>query len=230
MIEIRDVSHVFDERPVLRGISLSLSERRIAIIGANGSGKTTLARMLNGLILPKRGEVFIDGVSARKDGAAVRRLVGYVFQNPEHQIVMPTVEEDLAFGLKNMNLPKPEIAARVDAMLAAHHLADRRNAAAHLLSGGEQKLLTLLSVLIMEPRYIIFDEPMNSLDLAARRRLSRLMDGLDQTIITITHDFDLIADYDRAILIHEGKAAADGAPRDVIRRYVDIIDGDHHLA
>ncbi len=225
MIEIRDVSHAFDERPVLRGVSLTLVERRIAIIGGNGSGKTTLARMLNGLVIPKRGEVYVDGLSARKDGAAVRRLVGYVFQNPEHQIVMPTVEEDLAFGPKNMNLPKAEIAARVDAMLAAHGLAERRNAAAHLLSGGEQKLLTLLSVLIMEPRYIIFDEPMNSLDLAARRRSSRLMDALPQTVITITHDFDLVADYDRAILIHEGQVAADGAPGDVIRRYVEIVDG-----
>jgi biotin transport system ATP-binding protein len=223
MIEIRKVSHGFDAGPVLRGISLSLTERRITIIGANGSGKTTLARMLNGLVVPDRGEVVVDGHSAAKDGPAVRRLVGYVFQNPEHQIVMPTVEEDLAFGLKNMNLPKQEIAARVDAMLAAHGLGGKRNAAAHLLSGGEQKLLTLLSVLIMEPRYIVFDEPMNSLDLTARRRLSRLMDGLAQTVITITHDFDLIAGYERAILIHEGVVAADGAPAEVIGRYLDIL-------
>ena len=139
--------------------------------------------------------------------------MGYVFQNPEHQIVMPTVEEDLAFGLQNMNLPKAEIAARVGGMLAAHGLTDRRNAAAHLLSGGEQKLLTLLSVLVMEPRYVIFDEPLNSLDRAARRRLSALMDGLEQTVITITHDLDLIAGYDRAILIHDGRLAADGRRR-----------------
>src|SRR5262245_24290773 len=113
MIEIRNVSHGFDERPVLRGITLALAERRIAIIGVNGSGKTTLARMLNGLVVPDRGEVLVDGLSAGKDGPSVRRLVGYVFQNPEHQIVMPTVEEDLAFGLQNMNLPKTEIAERV---------------------------------------------------------------------------------------------------------------------
>jgi biotin transport system ATP-binding protein len=111
----------------------------------------------------------------------------------------------------------------VDATLAAHGLEGKRNAAAHLLSGGEQKLLTLLSVLIMEPRYIVFDEPMNSLDLAARRRLSRLMDGLTQTVITITHDFDLIADYERAILIHEGIVAADGGPAEVVGRYLDIL-------
>jgi len=224
MIEICCISHAFDGRSVLRDISLTLAERRVAIIGANGSGKTTLARTLNGLVVPQKGDVLVDGISARKKGREVRRLVGYVFQNPEHQIVMPTVEEDLAFGLENMNQPKAEIAARVDDMLAAHGLSDRRNSAAHLLSGGEQKLLTLLSVLIMEPRYIIFDEPMNSLDLAARRRLSAIMDGLEQTVITITHDFDLIAGYDRAILIHDGAVAADGAPGDVIRRYIEMVD------
>jgi len=223
MLEIRNVSHRFDTEPVLENVSLTLSERRIAIIGANGSGKTTLARMLNGLILPREGEVLVDGLSTRKKGNAVRERVGFVFQNPEHQIVMPTVEEDLAFGLQNMNLPKAEIAERVDAMLAAHGLTEKRNAPAHLLSGGQQKLLTILSVLIMEPRYIIFDEPMNSLDLAARRRLSRLMAGLEQTVITITHDFELIEDYERAILMHEGRVAADGRPGDVISRYTALI-------
>ncbi len=230
MIEIRNVSHSFDERPVLRDISLSLTQKRIAIVGANGSGKTTLARCLNGLVVPSRGEVLVDGLSARKKGAAVRALVGFVFQNPEHQIVMPTVAEDLAFGLENMNLPKPEIAERVDAMLAAHGLAGKRDAPAHLLSGGEQKLLTLLSVLIMAPRYIVFDEPMNSLDLSARRRLSRLMDGLPQTVVTITHDFDLIAGYDRAILIHEGAVDADGRPDEVVAAYVERVEAGDRLA
>jgi biotin transport system ATP-binding protein len=224
MIEICHVSHAFDGRGVLRDISLTLAERRIAIIGANGSGKTTLARTLNGLVAPQKGDVLVDGISARKKGRDVRRLVGFVFQNPEHQIVMPTVEEDLAFGLVNMNLPKAEIGRRVNDMLAAHGLSDRRGAAAHLLSGGEQKLLTLLSVLIMEPRYIIFDEPLNSLDLAARRRLSALMDRLEQTVITITHDFELIAAYDRVILIHDGAVAADGAPAEVIGRYVEMVN------
>jgi biotin transport system ATP-binding protein len=224
MIEIRGISHAYDGRSVLKNLSLTLTERRIAIIGANGSGKTTLARTLNGLVVPRQGEVLVDGVSARRDGRKVRELVGYVFQTPEHQIVMPTVEEDLAFGLQNMNLPKDEIGSRVERMLAAHGLAGRRNAAAHLLSGGEQKLLTLLSVLIMEPRYIVFDEPMNSLDRAARLRLSKLMDGLEQTVITITHDLDLIADYDRAILIHDGTVASDGPPAETVAAYIAMVE------
>jgi biotin transport system ATP-binding protein len=224
MIELNSISHDFDGRPVLHDITLRLHEKRIAIVGGNGSGKTTLARMLNGLVIPKRGEILVDGVSTARDASKVRRLVGYVFQNPEHQIVMPTVEEDIAFGLRNMNLPKAEIAARVDAILAAHRFTGRRAAPAYLLSGGEQKLLSLVSVLVMEPRYIIFDEPLNSLDLAARRRFAKLMHDLPQTVITITHDFELIAEYDRALLIHEGRVAADGAPADVVRRYVDLMD------
>jgi len=224
MIEIKSVSHDFDGQPVLRDVDLRLTEKRIAIIGANGSGKTTLARMLNGLVLPRQGEVLVEGISTARNVAKVRRLVGFIFQNPEHQIVMPTVEEDIAFGLHNMNLPKAEIAARVDAILETHRFTQKRAAPAYLLSGGEQKLLSLISVLVMEPRYIIFDEPLNSLDLAARRRFARLMHALPQTAITITHDFELIADYDRALLIHEGRVAADGAPREVIARYVALVD------
>lgn len=224
MIQIRQLSHDFDGRPVLCEISLTLSEQRIGIIGSNGSGKSTLARTLNALVQPKHGEILIDGVSARQDAARVRQLVGYVFQNPEHQIVMPTLEEDLAFGLWNMNLPKDQIKARVDAMLARHGLQTKRTWPAHLLSGGEQKLLTLISVLVMEPRYVIFDEPLNSLDLAARRRLMRAMDALEQTVITITHDFELIAGYDRVILIHEGRVAADGTPREVVAEYTRLVD------
>lgn len=223
MIDIRQVSHAFDGRPVLRDISLRLTEKRIAIIGNNGSGKTTLARMLNALLVPQHGQIAVDGILTHLDAGRVRLLAGYVFQNPEHQIVMPTLEEDLAFGLWNMNLGKTAIRDRVDAMVKAHGLEGKRTAPAHLLSGGEQKLLTLLSVLIMEPRYIIFDEPMNSLDMPTRRRLAAVMDGLPQTVITITHDLDLIAHYDRAILIHEGRVAADGPPAGTVRRYLEIL-------
>ncbi len=219
VIELRDVGHDFDGVPVLNGLNLRLSERRIAIIGDNGSGKSTLARMLNALLLPRRGEVLVDGVSTRKDAKAARVAVGLVFQNPEHQIVMPTVEEDLAFGPRNLNLPREEIAARLDALLPRYGLIDKRQQSAHLLSGGEKKLLSILSVLIMRPRTIVFDEPMTSLDRRNRARIARVMAGLPQQLITITHDLDLIADYDRAILLAGGEVAMDGAPGQVIARY-----------
>ena len=221
VIELRGVSHDFDGVPVLRGLNLRLVERRIAIIGDNGSGKSTLARMLNGLLLPRDGEVLIDGVSTRKDAKAARGAVGLVFQNPEHQIVMPTVEEDLAFGPRNLNLSKAEIAARIDALLPRYGLADKRQQSAHLLSGGEKKLLSILSVVIMRPRTIVLDEPMTSLDRRNRARIARVMAELPQQLITITHDLDLIADYDRVILLAGGQVAADGAPAQVIARYTE---------
>lgn len=219
VIELRDVRHDFDGAPVLRGLNLRLAERRIGIIGDNGSGKSTLARMLNGLLLPRAGQVLVGGVSTRKDAKAARAAVGLVFQNPEHQIVMPTVEEDLAFGPRNLNLPRAEVAARVDDLLTRYGLADKRTQPAHLLSGGEKKLLSILSVVIMRPRTIVFDEPMTSLDRRNRARIARVMTELPQQLVTITHDLDLIADYDRAILLAGGEVAADGPPGEVIARY-----------
>lgn len=225
MIQIKEVSHAFEGRPALSGVDLTLRERRIGIIGANGSGKSTFARLLNGLLVPDEGDVIVDGVSTHSDVREVRRRVGLVFQNPEHQIVMPTVEEDLAFGLKNLNLGVDEIERRIAATLSAHGLADRRKQAAHLLSGGEKKLLSILSVIIMEPRYVVFDEPMTSLDLVNQERIAAIIAALPQTVITITHDLGLIRDYDRVILFDRSRVVADGAPGEVIRRYVEEIAG-----
>lgn len=219
MIELRDIVHDFDDVPVLRGVSLRLAERRIAIIGDNGSGKSTLARMLNGLLVPRAGDVLVNGISTRDDPAAARAAVGLVFQNPEHQIVMPTVEEDLAFGPRNLNLPQAETAARVDDLLTRYGLTDKRQRPAHLLSGGEKKLLSVLSVVIMAPRTIAFDEPMTSLDRRNRARIAAVIAELPQQVITITHDLDLIARYDRVILMSAGEIADDGAPAEVIARY-----------
>jgi len=219
VIELQAVSHDFDGVQVLRGVDLQLSEPRIAIIGDNGSGKSTLARMLNGLLLPRAGQVLVDGVSTRDDASAARLVVGLVFQNPEHQIVMPTVEEDLAFGPRNLNLSKAEIATRMDDLLPRYGLDDKRQRPAHLLSGGEKKLLSILSVVIMRPRTIVFDEPMTSLDRRNRARIAGVMAELPQQLITITHDLDLVADYDRVILLSAGKVAADGPPGGVIAHY-----------
>ncbi len=220
MIECCGVSHAFDSAPVLRNVNLRLGERRIGVIGANGSGKSTFARLLNGLLVPAQGEVLVDGVSTRKNGRAARRKVGLVFQNPEHQIVMPSVEEDMAFGPKNLGLDSAEIERRMQSLLGGYGLAEKRGHAAHLLSGGEKKLLTLLSVVIMEPDVIVFDEPMSSLDLPSQRKIARAIEGLRQTVITITHDLGLIENYDRAILFERGAVAADGAPGGVIRQYL----------
>lgn len=219
MIVLDDVHHGFGGHPVLAGVSLRLAERRIGVIGANGSGKSTFARLLNGLILPDRGTVSVDGLDTRRDGRAIRRRVGFVFQNPDNQIVMPTVAEDLAFGLTNLGLPKDEIARRSEAVLRRHDLWEARDQAAHALSGGQKQLLAIAGVLAMEPARIVFDEPTTLLDLRNARRIAAAIAGLDQQVIVVSHDLDLIADFDRILMFEAGRIAADGPPAAVIPAY-----------
>lgn len=223
MIELDGVEHGYDERPVLRGITATLTERRIGIIGGNGSGKSTLARMLNGLIVPKRGTVRVDGLDTARDGRSVRRRVGFVFQNPDVQIVYPTVAEDLAFGLKPFKLPKAEVAARVDAVLARYGLERYRNHPAHLLSGGEKQLLAIAAVLVTDPAHVVFDEPTTLLDRRNRRHVRAVIDGLAQTAIVITHDLDLLEGFDRVLVVEDGRIVADDTPAAAIAAYIARI-------
>ena len=220
MIELRAVTHAYGDRIVLRDLSLSLTERRIAILGGNGSGKSTLARLLNGLILPSAGTVTVDGLDTRRDGRAVRRRVGFVFQNPDVQIVYPTVEEDVAFGLKARRLPKDEIARRVAAVLDRYGLADRRHQPAHQLSGGEKQLLAIAGVLVLEPDHVVFDEPTTLLDLRNRRRVIGIVGALPQRAIVVTHDLDMVMDFDRVLVLEDGRIVADDVPAVAVPAYV----------
>ncbi|WP_204115431.1 energy-coupling factor ABC transporter ATP-binding protein [Shimia biformata] len=219
MIELRDVDLSFGDRAVLRGVSLRLSERRIGVIGANGSGKSSFMRLLNGLVLPNRGTVTVDGLDTGTHGKDVRRKVGFVFQNPDNQIVFPVVEEDLAFGMKNLDLPKDQIAARINEVLARYDMTDLREYPAHLLSGGQKQLLAISGVLVMEPDWLVLDEPTTLLDLRNTRRIARAIDGVNQHVIMATHDLDLIAGFDRVILFDQGKVALDGPPAEVVPAY-----------
>lgn len=223
MIELRSVTHRFGDRTVLKDVDLVLRERRIAVIGANGSGKSTFARLLNGLLLPSAGSVEVDGLDTRNNGKDVRRKVGFVFQNPDNQIVFPVVEEDLAFGLKNLKLPRDEIRSRVDDTLEKYGLSDYRNHPAHLLSGGQKQLLAISAVLVMEPSYVVFDEPTTALDLRNKRKITRFIHELAQASIVVSHDLDLLADFERVIAFDEGRVVLDGPPEAVIGRYVEMM-------
>jgi len=223
MIEIENVTHRFGERVILDAIDLVLAERRVAIIGANGSGKSTFARLLNGLLLPDAGTVRVDGIDTRADAKAVRRKVGFVFQDPDNQIVMPLVEEDIAFGLKNLGFDKGEIAGRVDAVLDRYNLAPLRHQATHQLSGGEKQLLALSSVLVMEPEYIVFDEPTTLLDLRNRRMMLDVLADLPQTAIVVSHDLDMLDEFERVLVFDEGRIVADGPPGDTVPRYQEMM-------
>lgn len=219
MIELAGVSHKFGEREVLSELDLTLSEHRIGVVGSNGSGKSTFARLLNGLQVPTRGTVRVDGLDTRKQGKAVRKLVGFVFQDPDVQIVMPTVAEDVAFGLKHHGVPKGDIDARVDTVLAEYGLSEFRDHPAHLLSGGQKQLLAIAAVLSTGPQYVIFDEPTTLLDLRNTRRISRLLHELPQQLVVISHDLDLLADFDRVLVFDEGRLVHDDTPDRSLTHY-----------
>ncbi len=219
MIEIANLSLTLNDRLVLRDISLHLKERRVAIVGANGSGKSSFARLLNGLLLPTEGKVIVDGLDTAQDGRAVRRKVGFVFQNPDNQIVFPVVEEDIAFGMKNLGFSKPEIAAKTDEMLARYDLTEYRQHPSHLLSGGQKQLLAIAGVLVMQPEYIVFDEPTTLLDLRNKRRVTEAIYALGQTVILASHDLDPLEDFDRVLVFDHGRIVADDTPGPALKHY-----------
>lgn len=219
-IDLVDVTHSYGDRPVLTGVSVTLTERRVGVVGANGSGKSTFARLLNGLVIPSSGTVTVDGLDTRTQGREVRRRVGFVFQDPDAQIVHPTVEEDLAFGPHNQGLPADEIARRVDEVLVRYGLAGHRDHPAHLLSGGQKQLLAIAGVLVMHPRRIVFDEPTTLLDLANTRRVSRVIDDLEQDVVVVTHHLDLLDDFERVLVFEDGRVVADGSPAETVPWYV----------
>jgi biotin transport system ATP-binding protein len=218
-IELRGVGHRYGERTVLADVDLRLTERRIGVIGANGSGKSTFARLLNGLVLPTTGTVLVDGLDTRTAVRAVRRRVGFVFQDPDAQIVHPTVAEDAAYGLENQGVPPAERAERVAEVLARYGLAGHADHPAHLLSGGQKQLLAIAGVLVMRPARIVFDEPTTLLDLVNTSRVASVIEELDQQVVVVTHDLELLDGFDRVLVIDEGRVVADGPPDTSVAAY-----------
>ncbi|MFC4602913.1 energy-coupling factor ABC transporter ATP-binding protein [Rhodococcus kronopolitis] len=226
MTEIRfeSVTHRYGDRPVLADVTLDLTERRIGIVGANGSGKSTLARMINGLVLPTGGRVTVDGLHTARDGRKVRRKVGFVFTDPDHQIIMPTVAEDIAFSLRRTTLPATERAARVAAVLAEFGLAGHAEHPTHLLSGGQKQLLALAAIMVTEPEVIVADEPTTLLDLRNTRRVAQTLAALPQQVIVVTHQLGLLADFDRVLVVDAGRVVADGQPGESIEFYRRLVE------
>lgn len=216
-ISLDRVSVRFDERPVLHDISLQLSAPTVAVIGANGSGKSTFARLLNGLVAPTSGSVSVHGFDTVGDRAAVRKGVGFVFTNPDAQILMPTPAEDLALSLRGH--PRAEIGQRVRDALDAHGLGEHADAPASSLSGGQKQMLALASVLIASPRLIVADEPTTLLDLRNARRVGDLLLAQEAQVVVVTHDLELAGRCAAAVLFEDGRVAAQGEPSSVIAAY-----------
>lgn len=224
LIEFRKAAVTYDGEPVLQPLTVSLAEQRIGIIGSNGSGKSTTVRMINGLIEPTSGEVLYDGLSPQSDGKEIRKRVGFVFSDAESQIVMPRVADDVAFSLRRFKLQRDEVRRRVTEALDRFELADRAEHSPHTLSGGEKQMLTLASVLVIQPDTIIADEPTTLLDLRNRRRIVRELLALQQQLIVVTHDLEMLREFERVLVIDDGSLVFDGAPSDAIEFYTDLMD------
>ncbi|GAA2462538.1 energy-coupling factor ABC transporter ATP-binding protein [Agromyces soli] len=218
------VSRSFDGRRVVDDVSLELVEHRIGIVGANGSGKSTLARMINGLVEPDAGRVLVDGLDVAKQGREVRRRVGFVFTNADTQIVMPTVREDVAFTLRRHRLAPAEANERVDAALARFGLTELAERPAHRLSGGQKQLLALASVLVGHPAILVADEPTTLLDARNARRVARHLAGLDEQLVVVSHQLELLDDFDRVIVMEGGRVVCDDVPAVALPRYRELID------
>ena len=223
MIELDGVTHRYGDRTVLRDVTLTLTDRRVAVIGANGSGKSTLARTLNGLVVPSQGRVRVNGHDTRTDGAAVRREVGFVFTDPDAQIVMPTVGEDVAFSLRRSGISRHDRDERVADVLTRFGLDGHTDHPAHLLSGGQKQLLALASVLVTEPKVLVCDEPTTLLDLRNSRRVAQLLADLSQQVVLVTHDLDLVADYERVLVVDEGAVVHDGPAATAVPAYLRLM-------
>ncbi|WP_082557020.1 energy-coupling factor ABC transporter ATP-binding protein [Modestobacter sp. Leaf380] len=223
-IELHGVGHAYGERTVLTDLTLTLHEQRVGVVGANGSGKSTFARLLNGLVVPTDGEVLVDGLSTATQLRAVRRRVGFVFQDPDAQIVHPTVAEDVAYGLQNQGVPAAERDARVADALVRFGLDGHADHPAHLLSGGQKQLLAIAGVLVMRPARVVFDEPTTLLDLLNTRRVAELIGGLAEQVVVVTHDLDLLTDFDRVLVVDRGRVVADDVPAPALAAYRALMD------
>ena len=226
MIEFQNVSFAYDKgSPVIRDLSFRVEDgQSVGLIGANGAGKSTVMKLLLGL-LTGRGKILVDGVRVEKNTLGeIRKKLGFVLQNSDNQMFMPTVYEDMIFAPLNYGLSRPEAEARVDRALGLLGLEELKHRHNHKLSGGEKRMAAIATILAMEPEAILMDEPTAALDPYNRRIVINIIRGLSQTKIITSHDLDMILDTcDRVILLSHGELVADG-PADVILRDKALLE------
>ena len=207
------------DRPVLQDLSFRIEDgEAVGLIGANGAGKSTVMKLLLGL-LQGEGKILVDGVEVRRDTLGeIRKKLGFVLQNSDNQMFMPTVYEDMIFAPLNYMLSREEADARVDAVLARLHLEDLKHRYNHKISGGEKRMAAIATILAMEPEAILMDEPSSALDPYNRRLVINTIRELSQTKLITSHDLDLILDTcGRVILLSNGRIAADGPAKELLR-------------
>ncbi|GGM14077.1 energy-coupling factor ABC transporter ATP-binding protein [Dactylosporangium sucinum] len=238
-LEVRDLRFAYpDGHVALRGVDLTVPPgERVAVLGPNGAGKTTLVLHLNGIlhatgVAGSGGTVTVAGLTVDpRDRAClkeIRRRVGIVFQDPDDQLFMPTVGEDVAFGPANLGLRGDELAARVDEALAAVGMSEHRDRAPHHLSFGQRRRVAVATVLAMRPEILVLDEPSSNLDPASRRELAGILRELPVTVLMVTHDLPYALELcPRSVILDDGRIAADGPTRELLAD-ADLLAG-HRL-
>lgn len=208
-------------RRILDDISLAVKAARLGIVGRNGSGKSTLARVLAGLLPPGSGSAEVNGTDFSRNRKAALREVGFLFQNPDHQIIFPTVMEEVAFGLRQLGQKKSE--AEANALKTLSDFGSAHWAEAHIstLSQGQKHLVCIMSVFAMQPEMIILDEPFTGLDIPTRLRLNRVLEKYPGTLLHVSHDPADLQHYDHIIWLEKGRVYAEGRPEDLLPRYRD---------
>lgn len=229
LIRLKNVSfsykiHEQKSVPVLKDVSFSIFPGEyVAIIGHNGSGKSTLSKHMNGLLTPNSGDVWVQGHNTKDKNMKkdIRKTVGMVFQNPDNQIVGTIVEEDVAFGLENIGVPRNEMQTRMDEALNVVQMSSLRNRPPHQLSGGQKQRVAIAGVLAMKPECILFDEATSMLDTFGKKeilKVMRKMNNMGMTIITVTHQMAEAAEADRIIVMDEGQIVLEGTPREIFQQ------------
>jgi cobalt/nickel transport system ATP-binding protein len=231
VLDVQGLAYAYpDGHQALYGVNLHLhASERVALLGPNGAGKTTLVLHLNGILEPGAGWVAVSGLPVTKDNLAeIRRRVGIVFQDPDDQLFMPTVRDDVAFGPRNLGLRGVELDRRVMEALEKVGMADFVDRPPHHLSFGQRRRVAVATVLAMEPEILVLDEPSSNLDPAARRELAGILTGLDVTVLMVTHDlpyaFELCP---RSVVLSDGVIVADGPTYDVLTD--DALMAAHRL-
>lgn len=205
-------------QPLLEDISFTIDAGEfVAIVGANGSGKSTIAKLMDGLLLPRKGTVQFKSLDTAKptDLAEIHQQIGFVFQNPEDQFITTTVMDEVLFGLENIRVPREEMRSRLDYALQAVHMEDYLEAMPHQLSGGQKQRVAIAAILAMRPQVIIFDEATSMLDPQGRQQVLSIMQELHRqglTLIHITHHMEEVLAAERVLLLHQGRLEFDGDP------------------
>lgn len=221
-IEFEQVIVTIDGKLILDSFSKRFTEKSIALVGANGSGKSTFARLINGLVLPSSGRVSVSGIDVARNPNAVRNRVGFIFTNPQAQVVLPTVIEDVVLSLRRKISDRDERNAAAFKVLEQFGLRDLAHQSVHELSGGQLQLLAIAGVLATDPEVLVADEPTTLLDLANSQRIGSMLLALEQQLILATHDLDFAARCDRTLVLHEGRIVFDGDSVDGVNFYREL--------